>query len=251
VSAQLERLVSDTDVVRSLRLRLGRDQSTPPADRFSFVQFESSIQDPNDPAQRGEHADALSLNHHVVLRRLNDRLLPTRGWTLSLQSGMGQARSSEAPAGPFARLYGRLTLYRPLGGGWYGQSRVELGQVFVRGRVQVPESQQFRAGGDQSVRGYAYRSLAPTVGGTVTSGNVLFTASAEVAHALSAQWPALWGALFVDVGQAAQRWSALSPVWGPGLGLRYRSPVGPVQLDLAYGTAEQRLRLHLGVGVTF
>jgi translocation and assembly module TamA len=40
-------------------------------------------------------------------------------------------------------------------------------------------------------------------------------------------------------------------VWGPGLGLRYRSPVGPVQLDLAYGTAEQRLRLHLGVGVTF
>ncbi len=251
VSVQAERLVSDEDVVRSLRLRLGRDQTTPRADRFTFVQYESSNQEPGDRSQPPTHAEALSLHHHLVLRRLDSVLLPTRGWTLSLQGGVGQARSTEAPAGPFTRLYGRLTAYQPLGGQWYGQGRVELGQVFVRADVLVPESQQFRAGGDESVRGYAYRSLAPTVGGAITGGNVLFTASAEVAHPLSASLPALWGALFVDVGQAAPRWSALSPVWGPGLGLRYRSPVGPLRLDLAYGTAVQRVRLHLSVGVTF
>ncbi|WP_298233201.1 autotransporter assembly complex family protein [uncultured Azohydromonas sp.] len=251
VSAQAERLESETDVVSSLRLRLGRDQNTPRADRFTFVELESSDQRPDDPTLPGERTEALSLNHHIVLRRLNDRLLPTRGWTLSLQTGVGQARSGDAASGPFARLYGRLTLYRPLGNRWFGQGRVELGQVFMRDSVQVPESQQFRAGGEQSVRGYRYRSLAPTVNGTVTSGNVLFTASAEVAHPLSPELPALWGALFVDVGQAAQRWSDLSPVWGPGVGLRYRSPVGPVQLDLAYGTAARKARLHLSVGVTF
>jgi translocation and assembly module TamA len=251
VSVQAERLVSDEDVVRSLRLRLGRDQTTPRADRFTFVQYESSNQEPGDRSQPSTHAEALSLHHHLVLRRLDSVLLPTRGWTLSLQGGVGQARSTEAPAGPFTRLYGRLTAYQPLGGQWYGQGRVELGQVFVRAHVLVPESQQFRAGGDESVRGYAYRSLAPTVDGAITGGNVLFTASAEVAHPLSASLPALWGALFVDVGQTAQRWSDLSPVWGPGLGLRYRSPVGPLRLDLAYGTAVQRVRLHVSVGVTF
>jgi translocation and assembly module TamA len=251
VSVQAERLVSDEDVVRSLRLRLGRDQTTPRADRFTFVQYESSNQEPGDRSQPPTHAEALSLHHHVVLRRLDSVLLPTRGWTLSLQGGVGQARSTEAPAGPFTRLYGRLTAYQPLGGQWYGQGRVELGQVFVRANVLVPESQQFRAGGDESVRGYAYRSLAPTVNGAITGGNVLFTASAEVAHPLSASLPALWGALFVDVGQTAQHWSDLNPVWGPGLGLRYRSPVGPLRLDLAYGTAVQRVRLHLSVGVTF
>ncbi|NML17734.1 autotransporter assembly complex protein TamA [Azohydromonas caseinilytica] len=252
VSVQAERLESDVDTVRSLRLRLGRDQTTPRADRFTFVQFETSAQQPLDRSLPGEHAEALSLNHHVVLRRLNDPLLPTRGYTLSLQSGVGQARSTEGDSGPFGRLYGRLTLYRPLGGGWYGQGRVELGQVFVREGVLVPESQRFRAGGDESVRGYVYRSLAPTAAdGSISGGKVLFTASAEVARALSARWPALWGALFVDVGQAAQRWSELSPVWGPGLGLRYRSPVGPLRLDVAYGTEARRLRLHLSVGVTF
>lgn len=251
VSVQAQRLESDVDVVRSLRLRLGRDQSTPRADRFSFVQFESSNQDPNDRSQPGAHADAVSINHHVVLRRLDSVLLPTRGWTLSLQSGLGHARSTEASAGPYGRLYGRLTLYQPLGGGWYGQGRVELGQVFVRGDVLVPDSQLFRAGGDESVRGYAYRSLAPTVDGAVSGGKVLFTGSAEVAHALSQALPQLWGALFVDVGQAALRWSELSPVWGPGLGLRYRSPVGPLRMDLAYGTELRHVRLHLSVGVTF
>ncbi|MDZ5460746.1 autotransporter assembly complex protein TamA [Azohydromonas lata] len=251
VSVQAERLVSDEDVVRSLRLRLGRDQTTPRADRFSFVQFESSNQEPGDRAQPSTHVEALSLHHHLVLRRLDSVLLPTRGWTLSLQGAVGQARSSDAAAGPFTRLYARLTGYRPLGANWYGQARVELGQVFVRANVLVPESQQFRAGGDESVRGYAYRSLAPTVNGAITGGNVLFTASAEVAHPLSAALPALWGAAFVDVGQAAQHWGGLQPVWGPGLGLRYRSPVGPLRLDLAYATAEQRVRLHLSVGVTF
>ena len=251
VSVQAERLVSDEDVVRSLRLRVGRDQTTPRADRFTFVQYESSTQEPSDGAQPPTQAQALSLHQHVVLRRLDSVLLPTRGWTLSLQAAVGQARSSDAPDGPFSRLYARLTGYRPLGADWYGQARVELGQVFAQSRVLVPESQQFRAGGDESVRGYAYRSLAPTVNGAITGGNVLFTASAELAHPISAALPALWGAAFVDVGQAAQRWGQLHPVWGPGLGLRYRSPVGPLRVDLAYATAEQRARLHLSVGVTF
>jgi len=36
-----------------------------------------------------------------------------------------------------------------------------------------------------------------------------------------------------------------------GVGARWKSPVGPLQIDLAYGVATQALRLHLNVGFVF
>jgi translocation and assembly module TamA len=115
----------------------------------------------------------------------------------------------------------------------------------------VPDSQRFRAGGDDSVRGYAYRSLAPMVNGVVASGNVVFTASAEIAHPILARLPSLWGAAFIDVGRAADHWSDVKPAVGFGVGLRLRSPVGPLRVDYAWGQELHKGRLHLSVGVAF
>ena len=58
-------------------------------------------------------------------------------------------------------------------------------------------------------------------------------------------------ALFVDAGDAADSPGKLSPVFGCGLGARYRSPVGPVNLDLAYGEDTDEFRLHFSLGVSF
>jgi translocation and assembly module TamA len=80
---------------------------------------------------------------------------------------------------------------------------------------------------------------------------VLFTASAEIARPILPKLPELWGAAFIDAGRAAMRWRDLEPAVGIGVGVRYRSPVGPVKLDLAWGEEVQRLRLHLTVGVNF
>ena len=57
--------------------------------------------------------------------------------------------------------------------------------------------------------------------------------------------------MFVDAGNAADRWSELRPVFGYGVGLHYRSPVGPLRLDVAYGRGRAGLRLHVSVGVAF
>ena len=38
---------------------------------------------------------------------------------------------------------------------------------------------------------------------------------------------------------------------GYGVGARWRSPVGPVRMDLAYAQSLRKLRLHLSVGFTF
>ena len=115
----------------------------------------------------------------------------------------------------------------------------------------LPDALLFRAGGDDSVRGYGYRTLGPVVNGVLTSGRHLFTASGEIARPISAHRPSLWWAAFVDAGHAANKWSELDPVVGYGLGLRWRSPVGPLKLDVAYGADVHKTRLHLSVGIAF
>lgn len=80
---------------------------------------------------------------------------------------------------------------------------------------------------------------------------MLLTGSAEVAHPISDRFPTLWGAAFIDAGNAADHWKNLHPVLGYGLGLRWRSPVGPLRMDLAYGDDVQKVRLHLSVGIAF
>jgi translocation and assembly module TamA len=144
-----------------------------------------------------------------------------------------------------------VTLYRPMPGGWFGQARVEAGEVFAKDSPASIDALGFRAGGDDSVRGYAYRSLGPIRDGAVASGRVLFTASVEAARPVSARMSTLWGAVFVDAGQAADDWRSLNPVLGYGVGLRWRSPVGPLRLDLAYGHELERVRMHFSVGIVF
>jgi translocation and assembly module TamA len=118
--------------------------------------------------------------------------------------------------------------------------------------VLAPESQRWRAGGDDSVRGYAYRSLGPLdANGNVDSGNVILTTSLELARPFSADLPSVWGAVFVDAGNAADSFSGMKLALGYGVGVRWRSPVGPLRLDVAYGEEERRWRLHFSVGIVY
>ncbi|MEO7852303.1 MAG: BamA/TamA family outer membrane protein, partial [Rubrivivax sp.] len=158
---------------------------------------------------------------------------------------------SQNDSGPFARAYGRAVGFWPLGSDWFGSARLELGEVFVQQALTVPDTLLFRAGGDDSVRGYSYRSLGPLVGGSVVSGSKLFTASLQVEHPIFASQPDLLYALFIDAGNAANSWAELKPVLGYGVGVHWRSPVGPLRIDLAYGQELKRLRLSFSVGIAF
>jgi translocation and assembly module TamA len=253
VGGAVERLEGDDDIVLAQRLRLGRTQSTPRIDRLAFVEAERSSRRNLSPARTVPDSTdlALSVNYHGVWRRLDNPILPTVGWTLSLQGGVGRAHSTVGDSGYFSRLYGRLTGYLPLPGGWYGQGRIELGQVLRPDGVSVPDSQQFRAGGDDSVRGYAYRSLGPIVDGAVGSGDVLATASVEVARPILRSLPSVWGAVFVDAGRAADSFQGFRPALGAGVGVRWRSPVGPLRIDLAWGEEVRKARVHFSVGIAF
>jgi translocation and assembly module TamA len=184
-------------------------------------------------------------------------VLPTRGQSLALQSGVGRVHSIDASgatglgSGAFSRLHLRANWWRPLGSNWYAQARAEVAQVFADSDVDVPETQRFRAGGDDSVRGYGWRSLTPQVNGVDVGGRVLATASVEIARPVSDKLPSVWWAAFVDAGRAAEDWGGFKPAWGAGLGLRWRSPVGPLRVDAAYGDELKSWHLHLSVGIAF
>lgn len=244
----IERLKTNTDVVLSQKLRAGRSQDAPRIERFQFVEVDRSAR---TTATERSSSVAVSANQHWAWRDVDNPVLPTQGLTASIQLGAGQARDSTGLDGAFGRLWARGTVYRPLGAGWYAQARLEAGQIFTPAGLDVPDTLRFRAGGDDSVRGYAYRSLGPSSGGTVDSGKSVLTASLEVARPLSEHLPQFWGAMFIDAGQAANSFSELRPVVGSGIGLRWRSPVGPLRLDLAYGEAVRKARLHFSVGISF
>jgi translocation and assembly module TamA len=44
---------------------------------------------------------------------------------------------------------------------------------------------------------------------------------------------------------------AIKPAVGAGVGVRWRSPVGPLRLDWAYGREVHKSRLHFSVGIAF
>jgi translocation and assembly module TamA len=249
VGAAVERLRSDDDVVLSQRVRLGRTQDTQRIERLGFVEWERSSR----RTDAGDRADAVavSLNFHGGWRDLDSVVLPTTGETLTAQVGVGRSHGTDAKTGTFGRTYGRLTVYRPLGQTLYAQARLELGRVFLEPGMVVPESLRWRAGGDESVRGYSYRSLGPVVDGAVGSGETILTSSIEIARPLLASMPSLWGAVFVDGGNAATSFGQLDPVYGYGFGVRWRSPVGPLRIDLAWPERERQPRLHFSIGIAF
>ncbi|MHB1086066.1 MAG: autotransporter assembly complex protein TamA, partial [Thiobacillus sp.] len=189
---------------------------------------------------------ALTANYAWTQRTVGRAFYPRRGYVLTLQGG-GAAKALLSDTN-FVRLYGRHTQYFPAGDNGRLILRGEFGSVLADGRDGIPTDFLFRAGGDNSVRGYAYQSIGGTIAGGVESVRYLATGSVEYNYFFTSDWGM---ALFVDGGDAADSPADLSPVFGYGFGARYRSPVGPVNLDLAYGEATEEFRLHFSLGVSF
>jgi translocation and assembly module TamA len=112
---------------------------------------------------------------------------------------------------------------------------------------QLPSSIRFFAGGSQSVRGYGYEELGPVNdNGDVVGGKYLLTGSIEFEHFFTDRWGV---AVFLDAGNAINDLSD-DLEEGAGFGLRWKSPVGPVRIDLAnaISTVDQDWRLHISIG---
>jgi translocation and assembly module TamA len=128
--------------------------------------------------------------------------------------------------------------------------RSQAGITFQRSAFdEVPVSLRFFAGGDRSVRGYAYQSLGPrNREGNVTGGKHLLFGSAELERAIRQDWGV---AVFYDTGNAFDSFTEVTLAQSAGLGLRYYSKIGPFRLDIArqLNVASPAIRVHFVVGI--
>jgi len=98
------------------------------------------------------------------------------------------------------------------------------------------------------VRGYAYDSLGVPLGDAIVGGRYLAVASAEYTRWVT---NTLGVAAFIDVGDAFDEANSAELALGVGFGVRYRSPIGPLRADIAYGECTQSVRVHFSVGYSF
>jgi translocation and assembly module TamA len=194
---------------------------------------------------------ALSANYVWTGRYFDSLTFPTRGHGLGLELGGGVTLGGDRSV--FQRTVFRGLFLRPLTQGRL-QFRAEAGAVIARSDARVPSTQLFRTGGDTTVRGYAFREIGVALpGGQTGPGRYLMVGRVEW------QKPIRWGGrptefesvAFVDAGGVADRVSDIRLSTGVGAGVRWKSPVGPVQADLAYGVKSKSVRVHMSVGFVF
>ena len=127
---------------------------------------------------------------------------------------------------------------------WQIYVRAEVGASAVGEFQDLPAQYRFFAGGDQSVRGYAYEELSPVdENGNKVGGRHLLTATFELQRSLPRNFVA---AVFVDAGNAFNKFG--DPLeYSVGVGLRYRLPFLSVGLDVAQSISEtdRSPRLHV------
>lgn len=185
-----------------------------------------------------------TLSYGITLRRTDNDRNPTLGYLFNTQ--LAVAPLEQLSSGRFLQSYVKVQGYYPVTSSTQLIARAEIGAV--SGKNSAPAAFLFRAGGDQSVRGYAFESLGVKEGDAIVGGRYLATGSIEVIQWLTQQWGA---ALFVDAGNAANTLQDLKPVYGYGLGARWKSPIGAIGGDIAYGEATGEYRLHFNLGVAF
>lgn len=256
--AQLKREDSGSFKVYSQRLRAGRTQAGERIDRSYYLQYDRA-RTAGDGSS--DTADALSINYAWTERNFDSLPFPSRGWGLAVELGGGITLASGRE--PYARVLARWLGYQPFGqvrnaAGTARAARLALraegGVVVARDAARIPDTQLFLTGGDNTVRGYAYRDIGTQLpGNKVTAGRYLAVGSVEwqrpiVVAGRFTDWEST---VFIDAGAVADKPGALRAKVGIGAGARWRSPVGPLQVDLAYGVDTKKLRLHLSVGFTF
>ena len=199
--------------------------------------------DPLAPINAYEYASLLYPAISAEYVDADDRLYPRRALagSLLLRGGI-EGLGSDAS---FAQIHASARWIRGLGQDNRLLVRGELGHTYTDSLFDMPLSLRFFAGGDRSVRGYGWREIGPRNGDFATGAKNVVTASVEFEHYFTREWG---GAVFVDTGSAFDVRPDMHT--GVGIGVRWRSPVGPVRVDVARGLTgpDAGFTVHFNIG---
>jgi translocation and assembly module TamA len=254
-------VVGDTDVTGQ-RYRAGRFVLGQQLDQSYYMQYDRADTHSRETDISNAN-EALSANYAFTRRQFDSMPFPSEGWAVGGEFALGSTIGNGAE--PFGRVLMRWRDYLPLGStnetAFLRQRagrlalRAEAGTVVVKDPNAIPFTQLFLAGGDNSVRGYQWQEIGVVKDGQITAdaGRYLASGSVEwqrpiVINGVVSQWES---DVFIDGGAVANEPAALDVKFGVGAGARWKSPIGPIQFDLAYGVAVQKFRAHVSVGFVF
>jgi translocation and assembly module TamA len=192
-----------------------------------------------------DNRHAIYFGHRRSFRNTDDYILPRAGYLGTVEVGGSPWRLASEQ---FLRVIGGVSLLYPLTRRGDFLLRTQGGTVFADSREGIPSTFLFRTGGDQTVRGYAFESIGVEQGAAIVGGRRLLVASAEYTQWIGEGWGI---AGFVDAGDAWDDGLNFNPAFGYGIGGRFRTPIGPIRGDLAYGERTNQFRIHFSVGYTF
>lgn len=193
---------------------------------YNLEQFKNS-------ALNREIAKYFNLSSQGLWLNLDDNVDPAEGSRLEINGvGVAQPVLSDFSA---LRIEGSgLIYYSFLERLIRFKSRLQLGYLLAsKDPGNLPNSLRFFGGGDRSVRGYRYQSLAPKnrVNGEIVGGKAILTSTIEGELRVYEKFG--W-AVFSDFGGATNDFSLNSFGVSLGTGLRWHSPVGPMGLSVAF-----------------
>jgi translocation and assembly module TamA len=223
-----------------------------------FVQYDRSRRqgDANAPSAEA----AISIQTAWSKQMFEPLPVPQKGQGWLNELGLGW--TVKQAQRPYVRAYSRWHGLWPIQSSYASgrlSARAEGGAIWSQPQAPVPDSQQFLAGGDQSVRGYGLKNIGVAqTSGQISPGKIMWTSSLEWQRPIGSntvhdeRYQSAWEhTIFIDGGSVADRIQSFKPFWGLGTGLRYNSALGPLQLDAAYGQRTHQWRLHLSVGFVF
>jgi translocation and assembly module TamA len=182
-----------------------------------------------------------------LTRKVADNLdFVRRGWSISLD-----ARSTAGDLLSSAR-FSQITADAKWIRAFWRNNRLilrgSLGHIWTDDFEALPPQLRFFAGGDQSIRGYSFQAIGPENSyGRVIGGDSVAIASATVEHYFTPRWGI---ATFIDAGNAFNGTDIHAKI-GTGVGVRWRSPVGMIRVDLGTPVNDAQrhgIELHLVIG---
>ena len=191
--------------------------------------------------------ESLLFGYEISKTNSNSRLNPTIGFKQTYKLEMGT--ESLLSNANMAILTGGWRFIYSLGENENHQfvGRADTSYIFTDDFNKVPYNHRFFTGGDQSLRGFDYKSLSPEENGFKIGGQALGVGSLEYNYQFKDGWRA---AIFSDFGNAYDKQFSNPTEYSMGVGIRWRSPIGPIRLDVASGISNDNnpIRLHFFIG---
>lgn len=204
-----------------------------------------------------DRVNASSINFGIVRDRRDNPLLPHRGTKVFAQIDWASRRLGGDVD------YQRLRLGGSYHTGW-GRGRwihvgLVHGVVLTQGAKDdrdLPVNVRFFPGGDGSIRGYNDGEAAPrALNGQFIGAKSHVQLNIELEQALTSRWSVVVFGDALGIAARVADYPFSEKLYSVGLGVRYRTPIGPVRLEYGHNLNPRSLdpsgTVQLSIGVPF